>query len=259
MYFRGVVVKKIYLLTLIVLAFMLGGCGEDSKTQEVKQGMEAYLKRNYEMEFEVGKPYLTGNKGFGYFYQVKAFPKGKPELEFFVEGDKSNSGVYVDNYLQVLWTSQGRKEVEAKIREVYGKDIDFILHYNFAYHNKNFKDLDHSEVLAKCNGRAYIEISFDIFGDTQIDKELEAQKAFQVMKPYLLDNNIARYHFNVIFLAKDFKEEYFRNPPNDSYGKSFDELYKEKKLINFLKTYNLEQTHPIEVKDSKDLIQWFKY
>ena len=40
---------------------------------------------------------------------------------------------------------------------------------------------------------------------------------------------------------------------------SYDELHEEGTLINFLKVYNLEKTHLIEVNSSSDLVKWFQY
>lgn len=231
----------------------------DGKTEEVQQGMEQYLKTTYAKEFVVEKPYLTGNEGEGYFYQAKAYPKGQPELEFFVEGDRLNSGVYIDGYLQVLWTYQGKQEVEAKIREVFGEETDFVLRYQFRYNNKEFKDLNHSEVLVQCNGKAYIDITFLIFSNTQIDKPNEAKKAYQILKTCLLDKNISKYDFNILYFTENFKQEYYTNPATDKYGKDLDELHNEGKLINFLKIYHLKDTHPIEIRNSDDLIKWFQY
>jgi hypothetical protein len=241
----------------------MGGCSMNSKkSKEVQEGMNAYLSEKYGGEFEfVKKPYLTGNEGSPSIYQAKVIPASKPEMEFFVECDKDNSGAYIDGYLQVKWTYEGEQEVKKKIQEVYGADTDFVLSYTFSCNNEEFKDLNHSEVLAKFNGDVYVNISIDIFSEENFDKNVESEKAYEIMKPFLLDNKINYYDFNVLFFTKEFKAEYDKNPKGNEYGKGkdFDVLYKEKKLINFLKAYNLKKTHPIEVNSSSDLIKWFRY
>ena len=252
--------KKIYFILIICISIIsMGGCSmNNKKSKEVQAGMKEYLSKKYGGEFEfVKKPYLTGNEGSAYIYQAKVIPASKPELEFFVECDRDNSGAYIDGYLQIKWTYEGEQEIKEKIKEVYGSETDFVLAYTFRYNNIEFKDLNHSEVLAKCNGNAYVNITVRIFSDKNFDKILESEKAYKILKPYLLDNKIDRYDFNVLFFTKEFKKEYETN--GNKYGKDFDVLNKEKKLINFLKTYNLKETHPIEINNSSDLIKWFQY
>ena len=253
--------KLLFLLTII--GFILGGCSmSNGKTEQVQKGMEEYLKKTYDKEFVVGEPYLSGNEGFGYIYQTKAYPKGQPELEFFVEGDRSNTGVYIDGYLQVLWTYQGRHELEKALREVYGDNF-IVDNYEFRYNQKKFKDLNYLEVIGKSNGNATIMISYNIFSD-EFNKEIEAEKAYRIMKAFLLDYKINKYDFTVVNFKKAFRDEFEANGNNhgrdkDGQVKSFDMLHQEKTLINALLPYHLEETHPIVINNSKDLIKWYKY
>lgn len=231
----------------------------NGKVEDVQNGMQKYLNHKYGIEFEfVKKPYLTGNEGDGYKYQAKAIPVGKPEYEFFVEGDRQNSGTYIDGYLQTKWTYQGKQEVEKKIKETYGSNADFNLRYTFRYNDDEFKELSYQEVIAKCKGSAYVNISFDMFNESEINKEDEADKAFMIIKSYLLDNSIHKYDFTVAYFNKNFKNEYVANG-NYEGKKSFEELFKEKKLINFLKVYSLPEVHQIDVKSSKDLLKFFQF
>ena len=232
---------------------------QGEKSKEVQQGMTEYLNKKYGIEFEfVEKPYLTGNEGFGYKSQAKVIPVGKPELEFFVEEKNKNTGVYIDGYLQVKWTYEGKQEIEKKIREVYGSETDFDLRYTFRYNKEEFKDLSHTEVITKCNGNANIDIICYIFSDEKFNKYEEVEKAYKILKPYLIDNKINYYDFDVIVFKQKYKQEYVSNG-NTTGKKSFDILHEEGALINFLKVYNLKQTHPIEVNSSSDLIKFFQY
>ncbi|WP_270564356.1 hypothetical protein [Clostridium beijerinckii] len=246
---------------IFAIIIYIGGCSmTNQKSKQVEQGMMEYLTKKYGIEFEfVKKPYLTGNEGFGYRYQAKVIPAGKPELEFFVEQeDRVHVDNFVDGYLKVKWTYEGKQEIEKKIKEVYGSETDFDLEYTFRYNKEEFKDLSYAEVLAKCNRSVYIDISYYIFSDEKLDKDKEAEKAYKIMKQYLLDNKFNKYDFNVLFFKHKYKEEYVSN--GNAYGKkSLDTLHEEGALINFLKAYNLEELHPIEVNTSSDLVKWFKY
>ncbi|NRY59996.1 hypothetical protein [Clostridium beijerinckii] len=232
----------------------------DQKSKEVQQGMTEYLNKKYGMEFEfVKEPYLTGNEGFGYKYQAKVIPAGKPELEFFVEQeDREHPYNFIDGYLQVKWTYEGKQEIEKKIKEVYGAETDFVLKYTFRYNKEEFKDLNYKEVIDRCNGNLYIAINYFVFSDEKFDKYEEVEKAYKILKPYLLDNKIDNYDFNVMFCTNKYRQEYASNGDNSG-KKSFDTLHEEGSLINFLKVYNLKKTHPIEVNSSSDLAKWFQY
>lgn len=260
---RGVVVQRRSLVVFLLLCFILSGCSmSDGKAKQVQQGMTKYLKSTYNKEFVVQEPYLTGNEGEGYFYQAKAYPKGKPELEFFVEGDKYNSGPYIDGYLQVLWTYQGKQKLEKALRQVYG-DSFYIDNYEFRYNQKKFKDLNYPEVIGKCNGNATIFLAYYIFSD-QFNKEIEAEKAYKIMKPFLLDYGINKYNITVLYFTKGFEDEFKLNgndygQDKDGERKTYDMLHREKKLTNAFLTYHLKDTHPIKVEKSRDLIRWFKY
>ncbi|WP_271809485.1 hypothetical protein [Clostridium beijerinckii] len=232
----------------------------DQKSKEVQQGMTEYLNKKYGMEFEfVKEPYLTGNEGFGYKYQAKVIPVGKPELEFFVEQeDREHLDNFVDGYLQVKWTYEGKQEIEKKIKEVYGSETDFDLKYTFRCNKEEFKDLSYSEVINQCNENVNIDIIYYIFTDGKFDKYEEAKKAYKILRPYLLDNKINYYDFDVVVFRHNYKQEYVSNG-NNTGKKSFDTLHEEGALINFLKVYNLKKTHPIEVNSSSDLVKWFQY
>ncbi len=229
----------------------------NKKAEEVEQGMKEYLSKKYNEEFEfVKKPYLYGNEGSVPIYQAKAIPVGRPEYEFFVEGDRLNSGPYIDGYLQAKWTYQGKQEVDKKIREVYGVDTNFFLRYTFEYNDDKFKDLNHSEVLSKCDGKAYINICIDFFCD-KFDKSVEAEKAYQILKAYVLDNKIDMYNLTILYFDKGFRQQYDANG-NFEGNKTFDQLNEEGVLINYLKVYDFGE-HSREVNRSSDVIKYYKY
>lgn len=156
------VLRKIMLVVMVCAIFVyIGGCSITSqKSKHIEQGMTEYLNKKYGMEFEfVEKPYSTGNDGFGYKYQAKVIPVGKPELEFFVEQeDREHPYNFIDGYLQVKWTYEGKQEIEKKIKEVYGSETDFDLKYTFRCNKEEFKDLSYSEVINQCNENVNIDI-----------------------------------------------------------------------------------------------------
>ena len=232
----------------------------NGKTEQVQQGMEEYLKKTYEKEFVVREPYLTGNEGLGYIYQTKAYPKGQPELEFFVEGDRSNTGAYIDGYLQVLWTYQGRQELEQALKQLYGSDFT-VEKFEFRYNNPEYKDLKYSEVIKQCDGWAYIAISYAVFMDNKIDKKIEAQKAHKLIKSFLIDNKIKRYDLAISFHPAELKDS-ANNIANEinSHRKSLDDLYKEKKLINFIHIYDVAlKENEIKKVYVDDIVKSFRF
>lgn len=256
-----IIVISILIIAACTFAFiiygsfkLIGGSSiSNQKSEQLKQEMNEHLNKKYGMEFEfVQRPKLVGNEGFGYnTYQAKAIPKGQPELEFIVAGDKSTPGVYVDYYLKSKWSNEGKNEIEKTIKEVYGSETDFILKYEFNFNDKEFKDLSHMQVLDKC--KPYVIITYDIFSDEKFDKNKEAEKAYKTMKPYLYDNKINNYMFIISFYSKEYKQKYIAlNGRLDE--KSWDTLHNEGLYINYL---NIDGH--VEIKNAIDLVQYFKY
>lgn len=233
--------------------------------EEVQQEMNEYLNKKYEMQFEfVKKPYISNIKGisFGFAthendtYEAKVIPMGKPELEFLIKRKKSKIGNYYDDYLKVNWTNEGKQDVENKIREVYGSETDFLLKYEFNFNEDEFKNLSYTEVLAKCDPPIHIRCY--IFSDEKFEKYKEAEKAYKILKSYLIDNKIDLYDFDIIFYTNKYRKEYASNG-NNSGNKSFDKLHEEGLLINYLVMYSLKDSHHLEINNSDDLVKYFKY
>lgn len=82
--------------------------------------MTEYLEERYQMEFVVEKPSLAGNEGFGNAWYADAHPKDDQSLTFGVAQDGNAVMVTI---MHELWTSQGKPEVEALVKSIYGENI----------------------------------------------------------------------------------------------------------------------------------------
>jgi hypothetical protein len=206
------------------------------------------LKKIYGKEFVVGRPHMTGNPGFGYHYEAKAYPKDNPDVKFTVAYNMNQKGDYGENYLEKLWTNQGKHDLEKSIRQIYGQDA--YVDYSFRYNNIKYKYLTHSEVMKVCNGLPAIDIQYYIYTHGNIDKKKEAEKAYNILKSNLLDYNIMRYFFTVTYLSYSFKNEFEKNGyviSKDLDKLSFDDLHRSHKLINYLKVQQIT-LNPDEIK-----------
>lgn len=216
------------------------------------------LKKIYGKEFVVGRPHMTGNPGFGYHYEAKAYPKDKPEVLFSVAYNMNRKGDYGDNYLEVLWSHQGEESLKEILKSQYGDDF-FVYIYSFRYNNKKYKLMEHSEVIKLCDGWANIWMEYYVFTDN-IDKKNEAKRIYEIMNKFLLQNNIKKYRIIVGYSQTKFKNNTSVYEKCKSIkNMSSDEIYKEKILINYFDYEQLANNHAeINKVTIKDIISAFK-
>jgi hypothetical protein len=176
---------------------------------------------------------MTGNPGFGYHYEAKAYPKDNPDIKFTVAFNMNQKGDYGENYLEMLWSYQGEQELKEILKKQYG-DSFYVYTYWFRYYNKEYKSLNHSEVIKKCDGWAHIWIEYYVFTDDKIDKYIESNKIFDVMQSFLLKYNIKKYRIIVGYSPKHYEENNFLQTTIKNSTKTMDELLNEGILSNYL-------------------------
>lgn len=245
-------------IMLAAALIVMSGCAPMAEKQ-LQTAMTTYLHDRYGIEFEVGRPYVTGSMSAAH-YEAKAHPGGKPELEFLVRDvsppDKPGTGKFADYYLEAKWSYQGKQEVEKKLRETYGEGADIrIASYKFMG-NYAFKDLDYPQVFEKFRD-GLISLHYVIFMDgTQFSKEAEAKKAYPILKTFILDNGEPSYHFSVTYVDKAFKQEYLDNHRSEpGYVRHGDTRKLE---LGFLQADYITNK-PIVIKSDSDLVKFFKY
>ncbi len=225
-----ILLSAFLLLSTIFLGGCFSSCGE---TAQIQKNMTDGLKKIYGKEFVVERPHMTGDPGFGYHYESRAYPKDNPDVKFTVAYDMNQDGKYGENYLVMLWSHQGRQELYKMLRSIYGDDF-IILTYSFDYFNKDFKSLNHSETLKASGGLVRLAIKYIIFTDKIIDKNQEADHNYKIMKHLIINNHLQKYHFIVGYSPMKYKyNKYFENEYGKS-GKSVDELFKEGILSNYI-------------------------
>lgn len=252
-----VVLSALLLIPILLLVGCPSSCGE---TAQIRKNMTEGLEKIYGKEFVVARPNMTGNPGFGYHYEAKAYPKDNPDIKFTVAYDMNQKGDYGDDYLQILWSHQGAIDLRNLLVKQYGDDFT-ILHYSFRYNNKDYRNLNHAEVLRKCDGNPFIWLEYYIFTDSKIDKKAEAEKIYIVLNNFILRNRIKKYRLIVGYSPKHCKGKsdiYIRE--NTKSMKSFDELYKEKSLFNHIDIMSSEFKDAGIKKDYiSELFKSFKY
>lgn len=260
--------KFIYFLLMLITLILLSGCIGPSNAEklEIQNNMSAYLKNTYGMDFQVDKPVLTGNSGFGYryYYADARTTTGEP-IEFTVRWDKTKDEFW-DNYLGNKWMKQGRTVLEKKLEEVYGKDY-WLEEYFFTYNDPKDKDLDYSEIIKNNSNKMQTELRYYVFlGIEDFEKEKEAKRAYKILKEMLIDNNTLQFYFNVFYIDKDKRSDLkklFNSTKNGDARKAPEKLYDENILFNALvENYSegiSEKYNEPKVKSSTDLINKFKY
>lgn len=269
-----VITAKVFLMIFMLITIVnIGGCTmPDNKSEEVKKGMEEYLKSKYGEEFTAEKPNLTGNAGFGYkVYQTYASPKEKPEIRFVVRWEVGDPGVYGDGYLYSKWTAEGEVEVAKTLKEVYGEDVPYIYDYYLSRYREDLLKpeeykMTYKDTLEKYVNDSSTSISYVIFRDKELDKRIEAEKVYTVYKQLIYDNKILEgYTIHVYYIPQEYKKEFLvrfnKAKTYQTYDYSAEKLHEEGHLISFLSVFGVSKNHrdPIVVKSAEELIDQFKY
>lgn len=234
MYKKLSIPKMTSLLIFILAVLILSGCTVfDFGKTRIQNNMADYLKNTYEKEFVVEKSKLSGNEGFGYnWYVADAYPKDDQSIKFTVAWYKKGVGEYNDNYLSKLWSSQGKKEVSQRLKEIYGEELPLM--YEMSVDNKELKNLNHSEVISKYGNNGFCGIHYCVFAKENIDKKKEAEKAFELYKQYIIDNRIPAYIFTIYYVRLDWREEFLQKEFGHNAMLDPKKLHDENKLINVL-------------------------
>lgn len=244
----------------------------DNKSIEIQKGMEEYLLNKYGEEFTVESPKLTGNAGFGYkVYQTYASPKDKPEVRFVVRWEIGEPGVYGDGYLYSKWTSEGEVEVAKTLKEVYGEDVPYIYDYYLSRYREDLLKPEEYKMTYKETLEKYVEdsstsISYVIFREKEIDKNIEAEKAYSVYRQLIYDNKILEgYSIFIYYIPEEYRkgflERFNKAKTYQTYDYSAEKLYEEGHLISFLGIFGVSKNHkdPIVINNAEELLSEFKY
>jgi hypothetical protein len=255
-------------VVLVFFIFALSGC--DSTAPKVQKGMKAYLEAKYGIEFLVGPPYVEGDMGNAH-YIAKAMPKGQPGIIFIVTDqsklhEAGEPGDYGDYYPREKFNYMGTQAVKKKKREVYGESVDMNVSYQFSGGRIDQLNLDFDEVFKK-NPDSIISLDIEIFMDgSQFNKEVEAAKAYMMLKAFILDNKSKGYHFRMIFIDKTDKQDYLANKdlydkrthPNIRYSDEHQEEINSKRVLGCFRL-RPSSDKPIKINNSSDLIRLSEY
>ncbi|MEN6327463.1 MAG: hypothetical protein ABFD18_14825 [Syntrophomonas sp.] len=210
----------------------------DSENQKtlLQHKMKSYLETTYVRDFTVGKPFITGNEGFGYnMWVAEVYPTDEPDLKFHIAWGKNDSSPYQDSYLVTRRSAQGKAEISKYLNEVYGQEV--YIQYDLSTNIPELEKLDHNELLTKHGENVRFHLKYYVFVD-KFDKQVEAEKAFKVLNSYVYSNRLDHYFFVVNYLSNDYKTEFdkgiLQNPQRFFAMYNSDNLYKKHKLLNVL-------------------------
>jgi len=258
---------------VVVVFFMFALSGCDSRAPKVQKGMKAYLEKKYGIEFLVGPPYVEGDMGNAH-YIAKAMPKGQTGIIFIVKDqsklDKAGEpGDYGDYYPREKFNYMGTQAVKKKMREIYGESVDMNVSYQFSGGRINQLNLDFDEVFKK-NPDSIISLRIEIFMDSsQLNKEAEVAKAYNILKAYVLDNRSKRYYFNLILLDNADKKDYLADSdpyikktikkfdPEARYPEPYASVINSKRVPGCFRLWS-SQEEPVTIRSSKDLHKFFR-
>jgi hypothetical protein len=227
--------------------------------------MMLYLTNRYNQEFEFVKgPYLKGDAPFDPWWEAYAITKGHPELTFKVAED-GPGGEYLDSYSFVRWEYDSKRDLEKKIKEIWGADSDFIITTDcgFGKNNDKYRNLPYLDAIKTSKGNDMgFGIALDFFvSDNDFNKEVEAERLFTLMSDIIIPYDIKCYNIAVIYYSDVQKEQVLKNEAE--YISYQDKYHDQGKIVNYFKIYEPKtlkgQPEVIEIGTYKDLISYFMY
>ena len=170
--------------------------------------MEEYLRTTYGKEFVLTEPSLVGGSWGrpATTYVSHAYPADDPEIKFDISWD-TKERTYIDTYLAAKWSTEGKKVMEQKLREVYGEGNFFIRKYFSGLNDVKDQKFTWTDVMKNRSERNSIDFNYFIFFDGALDRKKEAQRAYKLLKENFIDYKVMRYNFTVFFIYSNKKKE----------------------------------------------------
>jgi hypothetical protein len=257
-------VIAVILIALTTTAWGFSIFGESSK---IKKDMEEYLRATYGKEFVLPDPRLVGSSWVfpaTTYISRDVYPADDPELKFDISWD-TKERTYKDSYLAVKWSTEGRKVMEQKLREVYGEGNFFIRKYWSGWNKTEDHKFTWADVMKNRSEHNRIDFSYFVFFDGGLDRKKEAQRAYKILKENLIEYKVMQYNFSVEFIYSNKKKECLdiwtdkersRHETQDTMHKAG--LLKDWIRVNYNEgTYErLNRKYPLdaEVKSAEDLL-----
>lgn len=202
----------LFIALVIGLATSIGKI-TDEKREVAKKDMrikvaeiETKLEKKYEKDFTWVDSSQSWNAGFGTtsYYYFKCEEDG---LIFGYSGGE-------DSYLFTKWSKEGRKYIDAAIKEVYTEDYQF--EFSLSMQPKNavgMEKMNYDEAVQylKENKDEKIGSASDmicyVFVDGTINKEDEAIRIFELLMKCKFDKEVGGYLFAVYYINKNHVDE----------------------------------------------------
>ncbi|MGL5354121.1 MAG: hypothetical protein ACRDA5_12480, partial [Clostridium sp.] len=216
----------------------------------IKEDMKIYLDEKYGKEFVVEKLEKHSSEAeSGAGYLAESYAVDDETLRFKVKFDERNDEMYQDSYILKLGSREGQGKLDIYLKELYGEKVNF--EYNMTglmgYENYNVSIED---FINKEKRSGVIKINYYVFTDSDLDKEKEAEKIFEVYEKFLL-NKIEINDLIVRFYNKDEEKKYTLD--EYMYGLMEEEDLK-KVLINEVRVSNFKN-----VTKKEDIMKCFEY
>lgn len=165
--------------------------------------------------------------------------------------------VYKDDYLSTVWSAQGKREIAASLKEIYGAELP--LYYKFVLNKPALQDRPHCEVIKAHGDQSLFKLTYFVFVSTAFDRRREAERAFRILQTYVLNNNLRLYYFAVYYLEtayrNEFTHQYMADPERLHQVLDFRRLRQEQKLVNLLHISDMSRV----AHDVDTAMKYFEY
>lgn len=243
------------ILILVLIGGIIVGCGQSNTKKEgpVQIKMEKYIKDTYKEDFVVEVPMMHSSFGLHDYSYAVAYPKKDKSLKFEIDYRESK---FSDTYMEAKWSKEGKPIVENKLKEIYGEDINYYFKVEERISDTSesiIRKMNYQQVLASNPNICSINLTYYVFLDSQLNKQKEAEKVFEILKSIILDNKLGYYNVSIYFISSQYKD-YFTKTNKDIGDFDDDEMYKSGRVLNVIYIAEIDKITNIE-----DVLKKFQY
>jgi hypothetical protein len=190
-------------------------CVSIGDKRKLVRNVKSYLETKYEREFVCKDPEMSWIAPYGSgAYNVTAYPKDLPEVEVNIQCNTALQPSQ-DNFLDKLWSYQGKIAETDTIKNAYGDDVFFTFSFYMASNiqkeiGAEVNMLDYNKVVEKYSDKCYYNIRIYCFLDSPFDEVYQLEKAKGFIKSLIIDRNFVTSSPNIAYIDRKYKEEFMK-------------------------------------------------
>ncbi|MDA3845604.1 MAG: hypothetical protein PF505_03535 [Vallitaleaceae bacterium] len=197
---------KYIMIALVILIYLCStGCDLPYKDKEVIEVMSEYMEDTYEQEFDFEDlEQKTGDYGMKWFEATAISEDG---IECMVTWYPTNGGDIISDYHNVRWDAELSQLAQDDFEKYYSPlEVSFMVSGGEDTLTMSLDEMIHNRKDPEAGGGFFAYLY--IFSLEEIDIELEADRIYEFIKTYAIDNNLKYYQVDFFYLAPDMYDQF---------------------------------------------------